>query len=331
MEPAIFISYASDDEEAVARLCTGLRDAGLQVWFDRNELRGGDAWDASIRTRIKECAIFVPVISANTEARGEGYFRLEWKLGVDRSHLMADDQPFLVPVAIDDTREATARVPGEFRARHWMRLPGGVPTPEFVDQVKRLLRGERVAARREARASGTGITAGKIGTAGGILIALVAVSSHYLGGGNSRKERTRAPATAPAVAPNSVAVLPFATLSDDGETERFSDGITEELLIALPKMPGLQVAARSPSLSLKGKDATAQEIGRKLGVAHLVEGSVRRSAKTVRIAARLTRTSSGEQLWSEAYTRDVKDVLAAQSELAEAIAKQVRDHIAPPK
>ena len=72
------------------------------MWFDQNELRGGDAWDASIRKKIKECALFVPVISANTESRSEGYFRLEWKLAVDRSHLMADDQPFLLPVVIDD-------------------------------------------------------------------------------------------------------------------------------------------------------------------------------------------------------------------------------------
>jgi len=90
---AIFLSYASEDAEAARRICEALRAAGLTVWFDQNELRGGDAWDASIRKKIKECALFVPVISANTESRSEGYFRLEWKLAVDRSHLMADDQP----------------------------------------------------------------------------------------------------------------------------------------------------------------------------------------------------------------------------------------------
>ena len=82
---AIFLSYSSDDAEAARRICEALRAAGLEVWFDQSELRGGDAWDASIRKQIKECALFVPMISASTNAREEGYFRLEWKLAVDRS------------------------------------------------------------------------------------------------------------------------------------------------------------------------------------------------------------------------------------------------------
>src|SRR5271167_719395 len=95
---AVFLSYASQDAEAAKKICEALRAAGVEVWFDQSELRGGDTWDAKIRKQIKECALFVPVISANTQARGEGYFRLEWKLAVDRSHLMADDAPFLFPV-----------------------------------------------------------------------------------------------------------------------------------------------------------------------------------------------------------------------------------------
>ena len=89
---AVFLSYASQDAEATQHLCNALRAAGIEVWFDQSELRGGDAWDASIRRQIKSCALFVPVISRNTHARGEGYFRLEWKLAVDRSHLMASGQ-----------------------------------------------------------------------------------------------------------------------------------------------------------------------------------------------------------------------------------------------
>src|SRR5215471_14269961 len=109
MSEAVFLSYASEDAEAAHRICEALRAAGLEVWFDQSELRGGDAWDASIRKRIRECALFVPIISANTDARTEGYFRLEWRLAVERSHLMADDAPFLLPVAVDDVGEANAR------------------------------------------------------------------------------------------------------------------------------------------------------------------------------------------------------------------------------
>ena len=121
----------------------------------------------------------------------------------------------------------------------------------------------------------------------------------------------------------SVAVLAFANLSDDKGSEYFSDGISEELLTVLQKIPGLHVAARTSAFSFKGKNATAQEIGQKLGVAHLVEGSVRKAGDVVRIAARLTRTDTGEQLWSENFTRDLKDVFAVQTELAQTIVGQL--------
>jgi TIR domain len=73
----VFISYASQDGEAAGRICEALRAAGIEVWFDQSNLRGGDAWDAAIRKQIKECALFVALISANTELRSEGYFRRE--------------------------------------------------------------------------------------------------------------------------------------------------------------------------------------------------------------------------------------------------------------
>jgi TolB-like protein/thioredoxin-like negative regulator of GroEL len=138
-----------------------------------------------------------------------------------------------------------------------------------------------------------------------------------------------APAAPPKAAdPRSVAVLPFVNLSDDKGSEYFSDGVSEELLTVLQKIPGLHVAARTSAFSFKGKNATAQEIGQKLGVAHLVEGSVRKAGDSVRIAARLTRADTGEDLWSENYTRDLKDVFAVQTELAQTIVEQLRGRFA---
>lgn len=136
---AIFLSYARDDAAAARRIAEALRSAGLDVWFDENELRGGDTWDAKIRKQINDCALFLPVISQHTEARAKGYFRLEWKLAVDQTHLLAAGVPFLAPVVIDDTKEAGASVPSEFLRVQWTRLPGALPTPQFVEQVKRLL------------------------------------------------------------------------------------------------------------------------------------------------------------------------------------------------
>src|SRR5271155_3280823 len=95
---AVFLSYAKQDAEAAGRICDALRAAGIEVWFDQSELRGGDAWDAAIRKQIKACALFVPILSETTRSRAEGYFRLEWRLAIDRSRLMADDQAFLLPI-----------------------------------------------------------------------------------------------------------------------------------------------------------------------------------------------------------------------------------------
>ena len=125
----------------------------------------------------------------------------------------------------------------------------------------------------------------------------------------------------------SVAVLAFANLSDDKGSEYFSDGISEELLTVLQKIPGLHVAARTSAFSFKGKNATAQEIGQKLGVAYLVEGSVRKAGDVVRIAARLTQAHTGEEQWSENFTRNLKDVFAVQTELAQTIVEQLKGQL----
>lgn len=90
---AVFLSYASQDAEAAVRICDALRAAGIEVWLDKSELRGGDAWDAQIKKHIHECALFVPLISAHTNARIEGYFRREWNLATRRLLDMAHGGP----------------------------------------------------------------------------------------------------------------------------------------------------------------------------------------------------------------------------------------------
>ena len=160
-QQAVFLSYASEDADAAQRICAALRAAGIEVWVDQSELRGGDAWDGAIRKQIKACALFMPVISANTRARVEGYFRLEWKLAVDRSHLIAAERAFLVPIVIDDTREADALVPDKFREVQWTRLPGGETPPAFVERVARLLADERPAPQRGAEGGVAGAGANR--------------------------------------------------------------------------------------------------------------------------------------------------------------------------
>lgn len=139
--PSIFISYSSDDREAARTLRDALATLGLEVWYDENELGGGDAWDQKIRRQIRDCDYFMPLISASTERRKEGYFRREWRLAAERTLDMADDVMFLLPITIDSTSEATARVPDKFLAVQWLRVPGGQPTPALQALCRRLLTG----------------------------------------------------------------------------------------------------------------------------------------------------------------------------------------------
>ena len=129
-----------------------LRDAllaaGLDVWYDEKELGGGDAWDAKIRRQIRECDYFMPVISATTEARKEGYFRREWRLATERTLDMADDVLFLLPVVIDETTESAARVPEKFFTVQWVRAPGGATTPALDAVAKRMLAGDHTPLPR---------------------------------------------------------------------------------------------------------------------------------------------------------------------------------------
>src|SRR5665213_250075 len=158
-EGAVFISYASQDAEAARRICDALRAAGVEVWFDQSELRGGDAWDSKIKKQIRNCALFVPVISAHTKGRSEGYFRREWNLATQRLLDMAHDAVFLLPVVIDETRDAEARVPDEFLRIQWTRLPEGETPAAFGERVKRLL-GEPDAEPVKASTRKAGPTSG---------------------------------------------------------------------------------------------------------------------------------------------------------------------------
>jgi len=348
---AVFLSYASEDAPAAQRIAGALKAAGIEVWFDQSELRGGDAWDRHIRERIRDCRLFVAVISQHTEARDEGYFRREWKLAVDRTHDMAEKKAFLVPVAVDGTSERGTSVPEKFRELQWTRLPGGETPPGFVERIQRLLAPEgapasvkQASVSPRASAAQTADTAARpsgrptaaIWLVGGALaVALVAFAGRELWRANHTATAT--PGTAPSAntqQEKSVAVLPFTDLSEKHDQEYFSDGLAEELIDTLAKVPNLRVPARTSSFSFKGKAATVGEIGRALGVSHVLEGSVRKSGERLRITAQLVRTDSGFHLWSQTYDRDARDIFAVQDDIARAVSEQLQSTLlgkrAPP-
>ena len=137
-ENAVFISYAREDLTAVQKLKAALEAAGLTVWFDMDRLESGDDYDRKIRGNIARCSFFVPIISAATQRRHEGYFRREWSYAVDRMRGMADGAVFVLPVCLDATTEAESVAPEKFKAVHFSRLPGGEPTPEFTRRLQEL-------------------------------------------------------------------------------------------------------------------------------------------------------------------------------------------------
>jgi TolB-like protein/Tfp pilus assembly protein PilF len=289
---AVFLSYASQDADAARRIGETLRAAGVEVWLDTSELRGGDAWDAAIRRQIRACALFMPVISANTRARPEGYFRLEWKLAVDRSHLMADEKAFLLPVVIDATRDADALVPDRFREVQWTYLQAGAVPADFVNRVARLL------------ASG-----GHVASAARL------------------PRRGAMPAVAPprdADAIDLVAVLPFENATGDPAIDYLSDGIAECLINKLSSLKGLRVISRTSAFAFKGMAMEATEIGHKLGVDAIILGSLGQRGHSVAITAELVRVGDATQLWGERYARPADDLMQLEGEIAATIARTLR-------
>ena len=342
---AVFLSYASQDAEAARNICNALRAAGIEVWFDESQLRGGDAWDQAIRRQIKTCALFIPVISRNTHARAEGYFRLEWKLAVDRSHLIAATRAFLVPVAIDDIPDDDEQVPDRFQELQWTRLADGQTTPAFVERIRRLLSSEQSSMTRpraDAKPGAVPAIAGTVPRSSAskqvllpITIVFLVALAFYVADRFCTPNRgaVSQPAAPPAAStspvpftppPHSLAVLPFVNMSGDPGQEYFSDGLTEELLNSLSRINELHVAARTSAFSFKGKDADIGTIARKLNVAAVLEGSVRRSTHTVRVTAQLIDAISGFHVWSQTYDRNLGDVLALQTEIATSVANALK-------
>jgi TolB-like protein/Tfp pilus assembly protein PilF len=430
---AVFLSYASQDAEAARRIADALRALAIEVWFDQSELRGGDAWDQKIKKQIRECTLFIAVVSAQTNARPEGYFRREWKLAVDRTHDMADDAPFLLPVAIDETANAVARVPDKFREVQWTTLPGGEAPPDFVVRVGRLLEpgahsAPRVGGADAARGRAAGLHLPHVElkflqkmrhrNVGRVAILYLGISwvvleplhviFNMLGvpewinrlvvvfmalgfpiavltawvyevtpeglkpsatvdprksllrhtgkrlnrailsvlslmvvyflvyhfwlakhltepvADNAREGAASKAEAGIEITQRSIAVLPFVDMSQTKDQEYLSDGLAEELLDLLAKIPELRVAARTSAFAFRGKAEDVPSIAKKLHVAHILEGSVRKAGSRVRITAQLIRADSGYHLWSETYDRDVTDIFKLQDEIAGAVVQALK-------
>src|SRR5215469_14155024 len=328
---AVFLSYASQDAEPARKICDALRAAGIEVWFDQSELRGGDAWDQKIRQQIHDCALFIPIISSNAASRPEGYFRLEWDLADQRSHMIARSRVFVVPVCLDTTTEAASDVPESFKRVQWTRLPAGETPPAFAERVSKLLspvetkKPSRVVPPASSVAGAPSRSRRRLWKAvlPAASAALVLVALGYLVVGRQGHSKPTGQAA------NSIAVLPLANESGEASQQYFSDGISEDLITALSQFPGLKVIGRTSAFQFRDSKEDSRSIGAKLQVAHLLEGSVRRSGDVVRVSAELIDTADSSTQWSERYDRPYKDLFALQDEITRAVAAALRTKLLP--
>jgi TolB-like protein/Flp pilus assembly protein TadD len=337
---AVFVSYASEDALAAVRISEALRAAGIDVWLDQDALRGGDSWDAKIKKQIQDCALFLPVISAHTEGRPEGYFRGEWNLATRRMMNMAHDAAFLVPVVIDGTREAHARVPEEFLRAHWTRLPGGETPPEFARQVRDLL-----ARRRRADAPAESYPLPDAHTRTAMLrslarhpqrtaamgaAVLVAALLAYVWTQRAGKENEAEPAqpgplpAATELPARSVAVLVFEDRGGSGGSDVLAEGIPETVMYQLSLMKGLVVISRKSSFAFRDSDEDIRLIGRKLNVRYLLEGSVQTAGTRLRVTSSLIDAQTGASVWSGQFNPEQQDVFAVQDQIAQEVARALQ-------
>jgi len=290
----------------VRAIVGALEAAGRRVWWDHH-IEGGAAFAREIETALRDAAAVIVVWShASVES---DWVRDEAAVGRDRRRL--------VPIRLDDVA-----APLGFRQYQAIRFENwdGRPEAEAFQALLRALgqiplRSLEAAVNAPpsapARASSRRLLLAGAAVAGPVVAAGLWFGRGWLG----------AAASAPA---NSVAVLPFTNLSGDPGQDYFSDGLTGELIDALASVPGLQVAGRISSASFKGSRAGPGEIARRLEVAALLDGSVRRDGDRVRISAELIDPRSGYERWSKNYDHDVKDVLATQTSIAQAVAGELR-------
>lgn len=302
----VFISYKAEDRPRVQRLVEALTAEGLSVWWDVH-IEGGADWRQTIQERLEAAACVIVVWSARSTGRDGRFVQDEASRAARRG--------VLLPVMIDRAEPPLGF--GQHQTLPLLDWRGDRKDPQFqnvLSAVKAVLAGEpepepkTFAPPQRPRASRRGVL---IGAGVAAAAAGAVVFRKPIGGllGSTR-----------AAPPRSLAVLPFANLSADPAQTYFSDGLSEELLDRLSRIGALQVTGRTSSFKFRGGRDDAGAIAAKLGVAYILDGSVRRAGDKVRVSAQLVEGKSGFERWADTYDREVKDVLAVQSDIAGAVA-----------
>jgi TolB-like protein len=334
----VFVSYASTDAAVANAIVDGLERRGLRCWIAPRDVAPGSLYADGIVRAINGARLFVLVLSEHAVASGHVGKEVE-RASSKRRPIIAlrTDQAPLTPAFEYFLSES-----------QWIDVgSGGVAAAaaKLADAVDNYLSGAVPAATGPVvHAAAHRSSAAPVGSAlagsrpnrvilaafvvVGLALAWLLADKFWLS-----QRVTPVPPTPPAaadasVAPagfgKSVAVLPFIDLSEKKDQEYFSDGLAEELIDLLVKVPDLKVTARTSSFSFRGRAVTVGEIGQTLKVAHVLEGSVRKSGHMLRITAQLIRVDDGYHLWSETYDRDLNDVFKVQDEIARAVVEKLK-------
>jgi TolB-like protein len=320
--PHVFISYASQDAAVAKRLCATLEAAGFPAWISPRDVEAGALYADAIVRAINEAKAVVLVLSASA-IRSDHVAR-----EVERA---ASKHKPIIAFRID----SAALNPGlEYFLSNsqWIDVPAiGMPAAlAKLAQAAGHGSGQTVAAVRVASEKPLERMGGgaKLIVGAAVVISVgvaVALGVHFW----AQSHKTTQPAAAVAITDKSIAVLPFVDMSEKHDQEYFSDGLSEELIDMLTKVPELRVPARTSSFYFKGKQTTIADIAKALSVAHVLEGSVRKSRNTLRITAQLIRVDNGYHVWSETYDRKLDDIFKIQDEIAGAVVTALRVHLLP--
>jgi len=334
----VFISYASQDQAVADAVCRALEQAGIACWIAPRDVVPGESYSGAIVRAIDAATVAVLVLSGSAAASPHVLREVERATArrhpvvsfrIDFASMTPDLEYFLnTSQWLDAATQGMERALPQLTAGVQRILAEPPPAPsapggEAPTPVTGLLGFRRAGVPAGGARHGVLIAMGALI---GIALGYIAVDQIW----HSKRDAAGKPVTALSAAPSfnppahSIAVLPFVNMSGDKEQEYFSDGLTEEMLNSLARISELQVAARTSAFSFKGKDANIGTIGRELNVGAVLEGSVRRSAQTVRITAQLINAATGFHIWSQTYDRDLGDVLALQTEIANSVASALK-------
>ncbi len=316
----VFVSYASQDAAVAQKACSALEAAGFRCWIAPRDVVPGTLYADGIVGAIDESRILVLILSKDAVASAH--------VGKELERATSKRHP-IIALRLD-TAPLTRAFEYFLNESQWIEVGAGMRTLRSRNSSERSgsiwRRGLRlhrltrikhlrfIGRRRRPRRTVGDRSRRRRGLAGWWLIS-------WYKAWRSKHETTASTAV---ISDKSIAVLPFTDMSEKKDQEYFADGMAEEIIDLLVKIPGLKVISRTSSFQFKGKTEDLRSIGTQLGVAYVLEGSVRKSGDHLRVTAQLIDSRDGTHLWSQTYDRDLSDVLKMQDEIAIALVRALQ-------